>query len=403
MGLAFLGGAGFYAIHGLTTPGFVQHGSYDTAALSEGLGLLWAAGLLALAALEPPERARIWISAHQPLLLLGVLGLLIGYGGMGILGHGFIEALVPDEDPRFAWGLAGAVLLLMGFAAYRTLQSFLISQLAVQGAWLAGIVLLMQSQATLALVPRWHLAWWLYHAFVLLGFLTILYGIALEYLRGRSLVDALDQAVSPDVMSQIQRGYHQAVIALAAAAEAKDNYTEGHLTRVAELALRLGQEMGLPKSRYRSLAQGAFLHDVGKLSTPDAVLQKPAKLTPDETSLMRQHSIAGYELLLRVGGFEREALVARHHHEWWDGSGYPDGLKGEEIPLEARIVAVADMYDAVTTDRPYRPGLDHEEALALLQKEAGTHLDPACAAAFLRIADARRRGEPLLPSIRRAA
>ncbi|GBD14125.1 Cyclic di-GMP phosphodiesterase response regulator RpfG [bacterium HR24] len=146
----------------------------------------------------------------------------------------------------------------------------------------------------------------------------------------------------------------------------------------------IGQAMGLPRLRLRALAQGAMLHDVGKLYISDLVLQKPDKLTPEEFEQIKQHPALGYELLMRLRGFHREALVVRHHHEWYDGSGYPDGLRGEEIPLEARIVAVADMYDALTTDRPYRRAYSHEEAMAIMAKETGSHLDPACVEAFRR-------------------
>jgi len=403
MGLAFLGGAGFYIIHGLTTPGFILHGTYHTAALSEGLALLWAAVLLAAASLDPPDRINAWINSKRGWLLAGVIILLAAYGVVGTVEDELVRAFVPDQDPLFAWSLAATVLLLMGIAAYRTLQSYLISGLAVQGAWLAGIFLLMQSQAALALVPRWHLAWWLYHAFVLAGFLVILYGTALEYARGRSLSEAVSDVALPDTATEIKRGYNQAILALAAAAEARDNYTEGHLTRVADLALRIGQEMGLPRSRFRALTQGALLHDIGKLKTPDAILGKPAKLTAEETVLMRQHSTAGYELLRRIPGCDREAVIARHHHEWWDGTGYPDGLAGEEIPLESRIVAVADTYDAMTTDRPYRPAVRHQQALAVILQEAGNHLDPACVAAFLRIASDRQAAEAQSATERLAA
>ena len=143
-------------------------------------------------------------------------------------------------------------------------------------------------------------------------------------------------------------------IGLAQTIEARDSYTVGHCQRLAHYATRLGAELGLGLDQLEALGRGGHLHDIGKIGIPDAVLRKPGRLTPDEYELMKQHTVIGDRL---IAGFQSFALVRpiiRHHHERRDGSGYPDGLKGDEVPLLAEIVAIVDLYDALTTDRPYR-------------------------------------------------
>jgi hypothetical protein len=173
--------------------------------------------------------------------------------------------------------------------------------------------------------------------------------------------------------------------------EAKDPYTAHHSERVAAIALEIGREMGLHPGLLESLEVGARLHDVGKVSVPDAVLRKEGGLSPEEWAVMREHPAMGAKALAPIASLlGKEAVeIARHHHERWDGKGYPDGLRGEEIPLLARIVAVADAYEAMTSDRPYRRALSPEEAARRIREGAGGQFDPGVAEAFLR---AWRRG-----------
>jgi len=172
---------------------------------------------------------------------------------------------------------------------------------------------------------------------------------------------------------------------LAAAAEFRDDDTGQHTQRVGELVARLAVILGLPADQVELVRRAAPLHDVGKIAIPDDILRKPGRLTPAEFDVMKTHAAVG--ALLLAGG--RSALVsmaeriARSHHERWDGSGYPDGLRGEEIPLEARLVAVADVVDALSHDRPYRPAWALDAVLALVRTERGRHFDPAVADALL--------------------
>lgn len=169
---------------------------------------------------------------------------------------------------------------------------------------------------------------------------------------------------------------------LAAALEATDPYTHGHSRRVARITCMIAKGMGLPKKRIQFLRAAAAVHDVGKLYVPSHIINKPGKLTPEEFELVKQHSAKGSELVARLGNRDLTAIV-RHHHERVDGKGYPDGLAGTSIPLGARIIAVADTFDAMTSSRPYRDPVKHKEVLETLRRAAGTQLDSEAVQAFL--------------------
>jgi putative two-component system response regulator len=186
-------------------------------------------------------------------------------------------------------------------------------------------------------------------------------------------------------LRSLRLAYRTTLKALVAALEARDSETHGHSERVVSFSLRLGQELGLDVEQTRSLEFGSLLHDIGKIGVPDAVLRKPARLTEDEWEEMRLHPIHGREILRGIEFLEGAARVVAQHHERWDGSGYPAGLKGEGIDINARIFAVADAFDAITSDRVYRGGRPYEAALAELEKHAGVQFDPAVVAAFRRV------------------
>ncbi|MCS6860434.1 MAG: diguanylate cyclase, partial [Abditibacteriales bacterium] len=177
--------------------------------------------------------------------------------------------------------------------------------------------------------------------------------------------------------------YLSTVHSLVAAIDAKDRYTRHHSSRVQQYAIIIGEQMGLPQDLMEALRTGGLLHDVGKLGVPDFILSKPGSLTPEELRRVQEHPVLGYAILKPLP-FPWEVLpVVRSHHERYDGKGYPDGLAGEEIPLVARVLAVADVYDAVTSERPYRKAWSHEKAVAYIRDAAGTQFDPQVVAAFL--------------------
>src|ERR1700716_2536948 len=156
---------------------------------------------------------------------------------------------------------------------------------------------------------------------------------------------------------------------LALTIEAKDPYTEGHCDRLSKYSVALGEKLGLPQDLSVALRRGGLIHDIGKLAVPEHILLKPGPLTPEERKIMEQHTIAGERICAPLRSFRNVLPIIRHHHEKQDGSGYPDGLKGDQIPLTARILQVTDIYDALTTDRPYRKALAPEKAFAIMREE----------------------------------
>jgi putative two-component system response regulator len=176
-------------------------------------------------------------------------------------------------------------------------------------------------------------------------------------LRNKALIDSLEEAES-------------ILFALAQAVEQRDCYTGRHCQRLATYSVALGRALGLDKTALIALHRGGYLHDIGKVALPDRILFKNGKLTEDEWAIMRQHTIRGAEICGGMRTLSAVVPIIRSHHERWDGSGYPDGLAGEEIPLLARVLQIADIYDALTTERPYKPAYSHEEAVLTLRSEA---------------------------------
>jgi len=189
--------------------------------------------------------------------------------------------------------------------------------------------------------------------------------------------------VSSPPSFHLVREEYQKLFALALSVEEKDEATKGHCSRIEQLALQTGERLGLNGEQLIALSYAAYLHDVGKVRVPDEILTKPGPLTEEEWKEMRKHPIHGAEMLREKEFLRDAAEIVRTHHERYDGTGYPRGLKGEEIPIEARIISVVDAYDAMTSDRPYRPAMSREEAIEELKKNAGTQFDPRVVKVFL--------------------
>jgi ribonuclease P protein subunit RPR2 len=186
---------------------------------------------------------------------------------------------------------------------------------------------------------------------------------------------------------ELQRSYTATVSALSNAVEARDAYTGQHAERVSFYGMQIATVVGLRVDEVTRLQFGFLLHDIGKVAIPDAILYKPDRLTDEERTLMEQHPLIGAEIVGRVEFLAESVEVVRSHHERWDGRGYPDGLAGEEIPLAARVFAVADVLDALTTDRPYRPRSSFAVAREMITAESGTHFDPQVIEAFNSLED----------------
>ncbi|GGR03159.1 HD domain-containing phosphohydrolase [Deinococcus ruber] len=188
------------------------------------------------------------------------------------------------------------------------------------------------------------------------------------------------------VVHEVRTTLEAGLLTLGLVLEARDLETHGHTGRTAQLATQIGLSLGLRSTELHHLQEGAYLHDVGKLVIPDAILHKPGKLTPEEWNVMQTHTTRGWELASRLPGLSVPVLeVIRHHHERWDGTGYPDRLAGEDIPLEARIFAVCDVYDALISVRPYKNAWHPREAMKEIQRQAGLHFDPQVVEAFLAV------------------
>ncbi len=183
----------------------------------------------------------------------------------------------------------------------------------------------------------------------------------------------------------VERTYVETILALALAVEAKDPYSAGHSKRVGHYATKIGQALELDEEVLRTLNDAGVLHDIGKIGIKDDILLKTTALTPDEAKIMQQHPVIGEAIVKPVRSLQKVVGLVRHHHEKYNGTGYPSGLKGEAIPLGARILTVADAYDSMVTDRPYRKRLPLEDAKAELQRCAGTEFDPFVVQAFLRV------------------
>jgi putative nucleotidyltransferase with HDIG domain len=194
--------------------------------------------------------------------------------------------------------------------------------------------------------------------------------------------------------------FTQTIGALAEAVDARDKYTSNHSKRVRLISVDIGREMRVSAAELEALEWGGLLHDVGKIGVPDSVLLKQGKLTREERMIMNAHPVLGAQIIGPVDRLAAELPVIRHHHEWYNGSGYPDRLLGDEIPRLARILHVADAFEAMTADRPYRKALSTEQALSELRKFAGVQFDPEIVDAFVRTAWAADTRDPGRPELR---
>jgi putative nucleotidyltransferase with HDIG domain len=188
-------------------------------------------------------------------------------------------------------------------------------------------------------------------------------------------------------MQDLERSYDITIEAMGDALDLRDEETEGHSKRVTAYTIALARAVGVNNDHLRIIARGAFLHDIGKIATPDAILLKPGRLDPAEMAIMREHCLRGYDMVRKIPFLREAAEIVYAHQERYDGTGYPRGLKGEQIPLGARIFAIADTVDAMTSDRPYRRGTSIASARSEIMRCSGTQFDPAIVEVFLSISD----------------
>jgi putative nucleotidyltransferase with HDIG domain len=184
-------------------------------------------------------------------------------------------------------------------------------------------------------------------------------------------------------LADLKKSYNITLQAFGYSLELKDAETLGHTKRVTAYAIAIASKMGIPKEEIEIIGQGAWLHDIGKMAIPDGILKKPGKLTAEEMAIMREHAYYGFDILSKIPFLAEAAEIVYSHQEWYDGSGYPRGLKGDEIPLGARIFSIADTLDAITSDRPYRPAQTYEAAQKEILRYSGTQFDPGIVQVFL--------------------
>jgi len=201
-----------------------------------------------------------------------------------------------------------------------------------------------------------------------------------------SLVSARTELLR-QALADLERSYDITLEALGDALDLKDAETEGHSKRVTGFTIAIARAMGLPQDRVRIIARGAFLHDIGKMAIPDAILRKPGRLSPEEQAIMQQHALLGYQMLRKIPFLHEAADIVYSHQERFDGSGYPRGLKGDQIPLGARIFAVADTFDAMTSDRPYRAAQSISSGRREVERQSGKQFDPEIVKVFQSISE----------------
>lgn len=212
------------------------------------------------------------------------------------------------------------------------------------------------------------------------GWLFVIGSALLLYVVSRALTTDIERA-----HQRTSAAYQATLDSLMHAIELRDMDTEGHSQRVVRVALKLADALDYPEEKLGVLSQGALLHDIGKIGVSDQILRKPGKLTTQERAVMQTHAQRGYELLNSVSHLTEAAVIPLCHHERWDGDGYPSGLKGKAIPLEARIFALVDVWDALISDRPYRKAWRREQAFDYIVENSGKEFDPAVVEAFVRL------------------
>jgi putative nucleotidyltransferase with HDIG domain len=371
-------------IHGLATPG-VLIGPNGVVAVAGGVALPVGGAILTIAAL-PALRGPRHLGAVAA-ALLAFLGTIAALGVAGFLWPEHVPA-VPGYDSPEAIALLVVGVLFFGVVASRAVRTFALTRRAGDLVVVVGIVWLAMALIPVLVLDPYTWVWWTGHALELLGVGLVGVPVALDVHRGRPSHPLVGDLPAAELVAEEEAFLGARVRVLMARLERKDRSTEEHTRRVAEWAVAIGEALDLSAGRLRDLALAGLLHDIGKLSIPDAILGKPGTLTDAEMDVIRRHPVLGDQLLAELGYPEQIRRGVRGHHERLDGSGYPDGLRGDDLDLETRILAVADVWDALVSPRVYRPAWSRERAMALLVGEAGTAFDPRCVEALRAITGA---------------
>ena len=389
-----------YAVHGLASPEAGVPGISPLASMPAmpGMEAGYSASLPVAARLGALLTA-LWLGlaavpSDHPLLrrLFRLPGVLVVVWLIGLAGLAALLLLLPQRAselfaaPGVQAVLTVSTLSLCAVAAWRSWQSWRYSRFPLQLAVVYAALWLAGAQLILSVGSAWTLSWWIYHVLLVGVTAAISAGLIWQSQRpdvplGTALMGLWNNRPDDLLAAGISRG----VQALVLSTEAHDPYTAGHSYRVALHALRLARACGLSPEALRAVTQGGILHDLGKLDVPGFVLNSPEKLTSQEWALVQQHPVFGYERCRALGFHSEELGVVRSHHERWDGHGYPDRLAGEAIPHLARLLSIADVYDALTSQRSYRDAWSHERANAHIREQAGIMFDPSLVAVWLQL------------------
>jgi putative nucleotidyltransferase with HDIG domain len=363
-------------IHGLATPG-VLIGPNGVVAVAGGLALPVGGAILTVAALPALRGPR-----HLRTVAISLTVLLVVIAVLGAIGFAVPQDVpsVPGYNSPEAIALLVVGTLFFGIVASRAVRTFTLTRRISDLLVVIGIVWLGMALIPVLVLDPYTWVWWCGHALELLGVTLVGVPVAMDVHRGRPSHPLVGDLPAAALVAEEEAFLGARVRVLMARLEAKDRSTEEHTRRVAEWAVAIGEQLGLSAGRLRDLALAGLLHDIGKLSIPDAILGKPSGLTDAEMDVIRRHPVMGDDLLRELGYPEQIRRGVRGHHERLDGSGYPDGLCGDELDLETRILAVADVWDALVSPRVYRGAWTPERAMALLTVE--TEFDVRCVAAL---------------------
>ena len=389
VGTAFSVMAALLALHGLATPGILI-GDNGVVAFTGGATLPVGGAILALTAipqLRRPNGVRI-ILIVQAMLLVGVFAL-----GIAALAAPSLVPAVPEARSTPALALLGVGLGFYALLAFRSFRTFLLTHRHADLLVVVGIAWLAAALPPAMLLSYMDLGWWLGHGFELVGIVLVGLPVALDVRRPAQSRPLAGDLCSSDLVRSEEAFLGSHVRALTVSLAEKDAYTEEHTRRVALRAVQVGEELGFSPARLRELATGALVHDVGKLSVPNTILRKPSSLTDEEFAVVKRHPEWGFKMLRELGFTESVRRLVLDHHERLDGSGYPRGLAGPAMSLDARILAVCDVYDALISTRVYRDAWSHERAIDLLREESWTKFDRRCVAALEQVLASERAPE----------
>ncbi|MFC4775944.1 HD-GYP domain-containing protein [Paenibacillus sp. GCM10023252] len=383
LALSYISLAAMFVLHGLATPGFLSHHSGISGSAAQ-LSLLLAIFWLWLSSMSA-DRAFIRLLASKQRMLMPIWSGMLLSASLLLWFHPHLAHYIQFKDAGMKWTITLLLTVLGLWSMYRYLQSYRLSRFPLQLAIVYSAGWMLVAQYIMVTGQVWYISWWLYH-FLLLGSLIIMVGGMLrQYVSSRSFRSSMKLLFRTDPRDWLKTYISPSVKSLIAETEARDAYTAGHNYRVALYALKLGEELALSSDKLRAIAQGGIVHDIGKLSISDRILNKPGSLTPEERAVIELHPVTGYDLCKRLGFMPEELSVIRSHHERWDGDGYPDRLSGVQIPHLARIIAVADVYDALTSSRSYRKAMSHDEATGHILRQRGKHFDPDVVDAWVRL------------------